>query len=202
LKPLKKASKEHKAMDRNEVKIAFEILLEEIEMVVNNLNDAGADAFKKGDYNEAKRVIEVVTRLADFRERVKTLSEEWSTIFRPQVTTMPPKKIRRRLKPYLARGLRTPEEAYRRPILEALAELGGQGPLTDVLSRVEAKMKGILNEHDYEPLRSNPKEARWRNTAKWCRNMLVREGLMKADSPWGIWEISDRGREALRLGQV
>jgi restriction system protein len=32
---------------------------------------------------------------------------------------------------------------------------------------------------------SEPKQSRWRNTAQWCRNTLVNEGLLKKDSPWG-----------------
>lgn len=64
------------------------------------------------------------------------------------------------------------------------------------------KMKSQLIEHDYAPLPSNPKEPRWRNAAHWCRNTLVREGLLKADSTPGIWKLSASGKEALRSGQV
>jgi len=66
------------------------------------------------------------------------------------------------------------------------------------LNLVEKKMKGKLTKYDFEPLPSVPKSIRWRNTAQWCRNTLVREGLMKADSPYGIWEISDLGRKVLQ----
>ncbi|RMH13146.1 MAG: hypothetical protein D6698_14360, partial [Gammaproteobacteria bacterium] len=38
----------------------------------------------------------------------------------------------------------------------------------------------------------------WRNTAQWCRNTMVREGLMKSDSPYGIWEITEAGRKYLQ----
>ncbi len=31
----------------------------------------------------------------------------------------------------------------------------------------------------------------------WCRYTLREEGLLKADSPHGLWEISDKGREWL-----
>lgn len=93
--------------------------------------------------------------------------------------------------------MRTPEDAFRRPILETLVELGGGAPIGEVLKRVEQKMKGALNQYDYEPLPSDPRSPRWRNTAQWCRNTLVREGLMKSDSPYGVWEISDEGRRWL-----
>ena len=69
--------------------------------------------------------------------------------------------------------------------------------MREVLDRVEAKMKDVLNTYDREPLPSNPRSVRWRNTAQWCRNTLVREGLMKSDSPYGVWEISEAGRRWL-----
>lgn len=86
---------------------------------------------------------------------------------------------------------------FRRPILEALVELTGKAPIGEVLDRVGKKMKAILTKHDFEPLPSDPQSIRWRNTAQWCRNSLVREGLIKANSPHGIWEISEAGRNAL-----
>lgn len=183
-------------MDKNEVNEAFEILLEEIEAVANTLNEGGAEAFRKGEYEKAKAAIEEATRLAEFRERVKGLQREWGGLlrFRPRAK----KSKRRKAKPRLRRGLRTPEDAFRLPILEALVELGGSGSIQDVLDRVEKKMKPVLNEYDYQPLPSDQRSIRWRNTAQWCRNTLVREGLMKSDSSYGVWEISDQGRKWLK----
>jgi len=113
-------------MDHNEVHIAFEILLEEIEQVANSINDAGAEAFQKGAYDKARRMIEIATRLAEFRERVKALQNEWRDVFTGYA---PERKMRRRERPErLKRGLRTSEDAFRKPILEALAELRDFGP--------------------------------------------------------------------------
>jgi restriction system protein len=182
-------------MKTNEVNEAFEILLEEIEAVADTLNDAGAEAFRAGDYDKARAAIEEATRLAEFREKVKALQKEWQGLF----AKVPRQKRRtsRKAKRRLPRGLRTPEDAFRRPILEALVELGGSSSIGEVLDRVEQKMKGVLNSYYYEPLPSDPRSVRWRNTAQWCRNTLVREGLMKSDSPHGIWEISEQGRKWL-----
>src|SRR3989338_5736332 len=41
----------------------------------------------------------------------------------------------------LPKGLKTPEDAFRRPILESLYELGGRASVSDVLEIVEKKMK-------------------------------------------------------------
>ncbi len=187
-------------MDRNEVHIAFEILLEEIEQVANSINDAGAEAFQKGAYDEAHQMIEIAKRLTEFRERVKALQDEWRSIFTGYA---PEGRVRRRKRPKrLKRGLRTSEDAFRKPILKALVELGGRAEMSKVLDLVERKMRGILNDYDYQPLPSDPNTIRWRNTAQWCRNTMVREGLLKSDSPRGIWEISERGRRALQEGKV
>ena len=58
-------------------------------------------------------------------------------------------------------------------------------------------MKPILKDVDYDPLASSPDNLRWRNAAQWARNSMVREGLLKADSPRGVWEISDKGQAVL-----
>lgn len=177
----------------NEVNTAFEILLEEIEQVISNLNEEGAAAIQERDYEKARRAIEVAKLIEEFREKVKALQKEWAPLTKRRTQREAATGGTR-----LARGLRTPEEEFRWPILEALHELGGKAPASDVLDRVEKKMKDILNEYDREPLPSTPSSPRWRNTAQWCRSTLVREGLLKNNSPHGIWELSDEGLQALQ----
>jgi len=178
-------------MQRKEVQTAFKILLEEIEITANDLNEDGANAFKTGNYEAASRAIEEATRLADFREKVKALQKEWISI--TSKTHLRKGRRGHTATKHLPKGLRTPEEAFRIPILEALIELGGKGTLREVLNLVEKKMRSVLTKYDYKPLSSDPKSIRWCNTAQWCRNSLVREGLMMADSPRGVWEISESG---------
>ena len=98
----------------------------------------------------------------------------------------------------LPKGLKTPEGAYRRPILEALHELGGRASAGDVLEVVENKMKAVLAEVDYQTVPSG--EIRWSNTAKWERRTLVEEGLLKSksESPKGIWELSEKGIQEVK----
>ena len=96
----------------------------------------------------------------------------------------------------LRKGLKTPQQAYRQPILEALYELRGSASAGDVLQMVEKKMRPVLNEVDYQKLPSGV-DTRWRNTAMWERFSLVKEGLLKSGSPDGIWELSDKGIQAV-----
>ncbi len=102
----------------------------------------------------------------------------------------------------LRKGVRTPESAYYRPILQALAEMGGAGKVADVLDRVFTRMRPILKPVDLEPLASSPDNPRWRNAAQWARNSMIKEGLLKADSPRGVWEITDAGRRALAAAET
>ena len=67
-----------------------------------------------------------------------------------------------------------------------------------MLDRVGQIMTGVLKDVDYQLLASSPDNLRWRNAAQWARNSMVQEGLLKADSPRGVWEITDKGREMLK----
>lgn len=63
-------------------------------------------------------------------------------------------------------------------------------------------MKHKLNEFDWQPLPSDPRSVRWRNKVYWYRSVLIQEGLIRSDTPRGIWGITDQGRDELaRLQQ-
>ncbi len=89
----------------------------------------------------------------------------------------------------------TAQKRYRKPILETLVGMGGKGNNNAVLDHVHEKMKKELNPVDYEKISTG--EVRWRNHAAWERLIMVKEGLLKADSPRGIWEITEKGRKVL-----
>ncbi|MCX7905990.1 MAG: winged helix-turn-helix domain-containing protein [Bacteroidetes bacterium] len=99
--------------------------------------------------------------------------------------------------PRLPRGQRTPEAAFWLPILRALVALGGQAPMSKVLEHVYNQMKPHLKQVDLQGLPLHPKTPRWRNTAQWARLTLVKKGLLRSDSPRGIWAISEQGRKYL-----
>ena len=182
-------------MERNEVNIAFEILLEEIENVFDALNEEGENSFKSQNYEKARILIENATRLTVFRGKVKDLQKEWKNIF---IGKLPVKIKKGKKSTKLKRGLRTPEDEFRIPILESLIELNDKAKMSDVLDLVFIKIKDKLNEYDKEPVLSNPSQKRWENGAQWCRNTMVNEGLLSSESERGIWEITDLGKEYLQ----
>lgn len=72
-----------------------------------------------------------------------------------------------------------------------LVESGGSSKAAEVLERVGKVMKPRLKPVDFQPLASGPENPRWRNAAQWARNSMVKDGLLKPDSPRGVWEITE-----------
>ena len=72
--------------------------------------------------------------------------------------------------------------------------------MSDVLDSMEPLVSSILNEHDMQPLKSTD-ELRWRNTTKWVRADMVKEGLLDKDPPYGVWTITPNGRRWLKEQQ-
>lgn len=87
------------------------------------------------------------------------------------------------------------EEAYEQPLLEALCEAGGEGPSKDITKAVGAKLNSRLTPLDREPLASGA--IRWENRLQFVRLKLIERGLMRKDTPRGIWAITEEGRKAV-----
>jgi len=96
----------------------------------------------------------------------------------------------------------TSQREYRIPILETLIEIGGKGRMEKILKKIEGKIGNKLTTKDQEMLPSGT-SVRWKNAAQWEREKMKEEGLLKADSPRGIWEITKKGenyyRDSLQL---
>lgn len=90
----------------------------------------------------------------------------------------------------------TPVYAYWVPILASLVELGGSAHSDDVIDHVGKKMEKILTPADRKRLPSGV-DIRWRNRVAWQRYNMIKQALLKGDSPRGIWEITEEGRKML-----
>jgi len=138
-------------MDKDEVYIAFELLLEEIEKAVNIISNEAEKYLRAKDFDKVKTLAEYAEQLKDLREKVKALQREYQTILRifsekiptqVQIEQVKPTQVRKKkVKGKLKKGLRTPEEKFIIPILESIIELGGRAKVKDVLERVIVMMK-------------------------------------------------------------
>ena len=112
---------------------------------------------------------------------------------RPVVHHEVPQPVGRLIAGRIRKGLRTPEPAFFRPILQVLCDLGGSAKRSDVFNVLEHSMRDVLKPIDYQILSSEAEQVRWQNSAQWARNLMVKEGLLQPDSPVGIWEITEKG---------
>lgn len=168
------------------ISTAFEQIIEELEEERNTLTNRIAEHASQGQYDDVVRLGQHGNQLEGFRSQVMHLRNEWRQHFVAKPDKTP---LKRRI-----RGLRTPQSAYYRPILQSLIELGGTARASEVIALVAPKVQHLLNAYDREPLDSNPRELRWQNAIHWARNDLREQGLIVSGSPQGIWEISDAGR--------
>lgn len=201
---------------------AFDLLLEKLKAEIDAQNKLGAKAFEIGDLDAAQIAVDRARQLTSLIGQVTVLRDVWAAITllsdteevlhlelepiveAPQFEQEPVQehikvvspKARRNVFDRLPRGIATPQSDYWQPILQALVEMGGSGRMGDVLTRVEQIMGSRLKPADYQKLPADGM-LRWSKSAQWARNSLAREGLLKSDSPRGVWEISEAGRKAL-----
>lgn len=183
----------------DEVITALHLVLDALEDVAEEVKEAARHSLEEERLDDLARQSARISEIRDFAESVGELRHRWSSSNHPTDGQRADESggSEGPSRTYLGRvprGTRTPEVAFRRPILEVLVELGGSGSIQDVLDRVGERLDGQLRPIDFEPLPSTPDTLRWRNTAQWSRNELVRTGLMEPVRTRGVWEISAAGR--------
>lgn len=177
-----------KNFDKSEINLNKE-KIRTLEKSINELYDKGLSNLTTELQREKTKIEESMQDYLNAEEELRALKRKLRELLDLiLIGDKPEKKKRRR------RGEITHQDAYILPILESLIECGGEGRTSDILDVVDQKMKGILKDADYELLPSR-KDIRWKNHAKWARNDMINQGLLKSGSPHGIWEISEKGRE-------
>jgi restriction system protein len=187
--------------DTDDVSAALNLLGDSLEAEVQRINTEGSQAMQVGDYDTAQAVIDFAKRLTAFRAKVNDLGEGWLKLeeLRDKATAEVQQIVSKRFFGKSRKGDITPQDAYCRPLLEVLVAMNGGGKTKEVLDLLGDKMKSTLKPKDYEAHESDAQQIRWRNTAQWARNLMVNEdGRMKKNSPRGVWEISEKGRNWLK----
>lgn len=93
-------------------------------------------------------------------------------------------------------GQLLPESEYQLPILKVLESNGGRAATREVVAAVGEMVESKLRPLDREETARGG--LRWESRVQFARLDLVRHGLLEAESPRGVWELSDRGREHLK----
>lgn len=92
----------------------------------------------------------------------------------------------------------TAESEFYRPILEAIASLGGSAKEEHIMERIREIMDGKLNDVDLAP----PSDGRstqpvWQQTVQKAKRLLTIDGLMREQRFRRTWKITARGKEAV-----
>ena len=86
-----------------------------------------------------------------------------------------------------SKGHYTSEDTLKGALIASLKALGGSAPKSKVEDEMERRLRSVLTNADYEPVGEGI--PRWKKNAQWMRYSLVQEGIMKSNSPRGIWEL-------------
>lgn len=83
---------------------------------------------------------------------------------------------------------KTTNTVLREHILRALKKLGGKARMSEVIDEMGRQLEGKLLPGDFA-LRQDGKSIAWKNNAQWERLKMRQEGILRDDSPSGIWEL-------------
>jgi hypothetical protein len=91
---------------------------------------------------------------------------------------------------------KTPQPAFRQPILEILKKHGGQADRMTVLKELEMSLEGQLTEYDKADIKSGT--MRWQKTAEWEVRVMREDQILKAvsETPRGVWALTAKGFQA------
>lgn len=89
------------------------------------------------------------------------------------------------------RGDRTTQEQLGEYLVEALKALPPGSKKNTILDKMRQLFGDRFKPGDFETRSSG--EVIWENNAAWARYKLILAGVLKADSPYGVWELADRG---------
>lgn len=130
-------------------------------------------------HTDAKQAL---AQLADeFQDILKDLRER---LGQATVTPEPKPRGKRSKLP------KTPQKVLREHIIQALRHLGGRARVPDVIQQMRLQLEGKLLPGDMV-WRDATNEAAWENNAKWERFQMVQDGLLRRESPRGVWELGE-----------
>jgi len=92
-----------------------------------------------------------------------------------------------------ANGSKTPQYAFRDPIIKILKKMGGQGDRAYVLKQLETEMADQLTDFDKSDISSGT--VRWQKSAEWEVRVMREQQFLKpvSQTPRGVWALTEKG---------
>lgn len=92
---------------------------------------------------------------------------------------------RRRRRTNTTRG-----QVLQQEIIKAIKKLGGKGNKRDIIEFIGKQLEGKFLAGDLEK-RPSSGEIIWINNACWERARMIESGILRKDSPHGVWELNE-----------
>lgn len=174
---------------------AMEAQLREIARAIDKLDKQGVpvpDALRA----EKTRLAAALGGSAEATQTLNHLADELEELLKElkdRIGRTPKAPHTKGPRPREAKSPKTDRSILRRLIIEALDELGGSAHKNDLYKLIEKKYEGrfLPGDFDYLP---DGKRIAWKNYSDWEGTAMRQEGLLKSDSPRGIWELSEDHR--------
>jgi len=130
-----------------------------------------------------------LAQLADeFQDILKDVRERLGQNANTPETKQPKQTTKHARTPRSQKLPKTTHVVLREHILRALKKLGGKARMSEVMEEMSRQLDGKLLPGDFA-LRQDGKSIAWKNNAQWERLKMRQEGILRDDSPSGIWEL-------------
>jgi len=141
---------------------------------------------------EKTRLVTALALHADAKQALIQLADEFQDIVTDlrdrSGTKVKPSKAQPATK--RNRLARTAPDVLRKLIIQCLKARGGRARISEVIADLGVQLGGKFLPGDLV-LRKDGRTIAWQNNAQWERLRMRHEGLLRSDSPQGIWELSE-----------
>ena len=83
-------------------------------------------------------------------------------------------------------------EKETRWIIASLKFIGRSARAEEVTNHIKKVFGNEFNEREKEPIPSTG-EPRWHKNVNWARYYMTKAGLLREDSPRGVWDLTEKG---------
>ena len=172
----------------------MEAQLREIAKAIDNLSKIGVaipDALRA----EKTRLAAALGMQFQATQALSLLSDELEDIVRDLKSRLGRQEQTsdKKPRPKRSKSAKTDKNTLRQLLIEALQHLGGSAHKNEILKYMEQQLEGKLLPGDLD-WREATKDYAWQNNTCWERFRMIEDGILKAGSPRGIWELSEESR--------
>lgn len=180
-------------MNSNE---AFAVLLEQLRAAKKQAQEAAHKATDEDRVDDAEAALKRMAQVNEQMKRLEAMQQAWPGVVAGSSelrhgATQPSAQSNRLHRP----------ATYFLPILQLLADGGGEGQRRDVVKRLSLLMADQFTQADLTLL-PDGKTPRWSKQAGWAEIGLRQRGLTSRDTPHGVWRITEAGRAYLHQQSI